>query len=90
MISTKFKHGDIVVCDHDKILQFGKVQRLSKVLLPRDKNRYRDCLHQANINLGDESEIVVCLWYHTRTMDYIVRRFLRLATRAEIILYGKK
>lgn len=47
MLSTKYKHGDVVALPDktDKIaIEFGTVVEISKLILGKDKERYRQCM----------------------------------------------
>lgn len=90
MLSTKYKHGDMVVIPdlHDPMkLQFGKVVEITKLVLNRDKDDYRTCMF--NIHLySKKDDIVICKWDYGR-IAWVLESQVRPATKAERILYGE-
>ena len=84
-ISHKFKHGDIIIYA-DELNSFGKVLTLSKTVHARWARQVREIVAECS---SIPSTIVIARW-----SDGAIRcgeeGFCRLATPAELILYGQK
>jgi hypothetical protein len=84
-ISKKFKHGDIVVID-DNPLQVGRVMKSAFSIPKRRHKAFKACLGYV---LSDTHEKeVICEWGDGE-IQHIPEKYVRLATKAERILYGK-
>lgn len=91
MLSKKYKHGDkVVILDsQDPMkLEIGEVLEITKLVLNRDKEEYRECMFGMHL-YSKTDDIVICRWEWGR-IAWALERQVRPATKADIILYGDK
>ncbi len=87
-ISKKFQHGDIII--HETELDLGRVIMGHKLIGGKWQRAYKDAIRNAIHQNNHDDTWVIVDWFEPQTIDWMYEECVRLATKAEIVLYGRK
>ena len=85
--SKEYKHGDIIVFRDGRALIFGEVVTLDKLTDLLRRKRYN---YVIDSKIKDNRSFVIAYWKDDNEICCIHTSAIRLATKAEIVLYGQK
>jgi len=89
-VGKKFKNGDVVVNidPNEDGRDLGRVIK-SPPLVGKRKRAYQAAVRGAYHSCEIDVDWVICDWFNPPDIAWVKEREIRLATQAEIILYGK-
>jgi hypothetical protein len=87
-ISKKFQHGDIIIFSDEEGILLGRVIKGHKLIGAKWQGLYKKAVNGASRDNNYRDSWVIVDWFDPFSIDWMPEELVRLATQAEIVLYG--